>query len=68
MIARLHVHVDPDVLLCSKAEPMAQSVARGWEYIDPKGNIQGPFPASDILKWADQGFFSGDSKVAISFH
>ena len=34
-----------------------------WEYVDPKGNIQGPFPASDLVKWANGGFFSSDQQV-----
>ncbi len=34
-----------------------------WEYVDPKGNTQGPFPASDLLKWSNGGFFSADQKV-----
>ncbi|CAL8468583.1 g8123 [Coccomyxa elongata] len=37
--------------------------ASKWEYVDPKGNIQGPFPASDLVKWANGGFFSSDQQV-----
>ena len=35
----------------------------GWEYIDPKGNVQGRFAAREMVKWADGGFFAADQKV-----
>ncbi|KAK9915406.1 hypothetical protein WJX75_008743 [Coccomyxa subellipsoidea] len=41
----------------------AQARPSRWEYVDPKGNIQGPFPVSDLLKWSNGGFFSADQKV-----
>lgn len=39
------------------------STPAGWEYIDPKGNVQGRFPAREMVKWADGGFFAADQKV-----
>ena len=39
------------------------SVPTGWEYIDPKGNVQGRFSAKEMTKWADGGFFAADQKV-----
>ena len=39
------------------------SVPIGWEYIDPKGNVQGRFSAKEMTKWADGGFFAADQKV-----
>ena len=34
-----------------------------WEYVDPKGAIQGPFSSKEVLKWADAGFFTPDQQV-----
>jgi hypothetical protein len=34
-----------------------------WEYVDPKGVVQGPFSSKDMLKWADAGFFTSDQQV-----
>lgn len=34
-----------------------------WEYVDPKGVIQGPFSSKEVLKWADAGFFTPDQQV-----
>ena len=34
-----------------------------WEYVDPKGAIQGPFSSKEMLKWADAGFFTPDQQV-----
>ncbi|KIY45231.1 hypothetical protein FISHEDRAFT_8818, partial [Fistulina hepatica ATCC 64428] len=29
-----------------------------WSYLDPQGQIQGPFPASVMQKWHEVGYFS----------
>ncbi|KIJ45088.1 hypothetical protein M422DRAFT_29937 [Sphaerobolus stellatus SS14] len=31
-----------------------------WSYMDPKGNVQGPFSASVMQKWYEEGYFSPD--------
>ncbi|KAF8491294.1 hypothetical protein JB92DRAFT_2656198, partial [Gautieria morchelliformis] len=31
-----------------------------WSYRDPKGNIQGPFTATLMQKWYDEGYFTSD--------
>lgn len=36
-----------------------------WEYVDPKGVVQGPFSSKDMLKWADAGFFTSDQQVIL---
>mmetsp|Transcript_12117 Transcript_12117/g.26430 ORF Transcript_12117/g.26430 Transcript_12117/m.26430 type:complete len:108 (+) Transcript_12117:184-507(+) len=32
----------------------------GWEYVDPKGNIQGPFSLSEMQQWNQMGYFRPD--------
>ena len=39
------------------------SKATEWEYVDPKGVIQGPFSSKEVLKWSDAGFFQPDQQV-----
>lgn len=29
-----------------------------WRYIDPEGNMQGPFPASSMLRWFEEGYLA----------
>ncbi|KAG7450136.1 uncharacterized protein BT62DRAFT_961749 [Guyanagaster necrorhizus] len=31
-----------------------------WSYLDPQGQIQGPFRASVMQKWHDEGYFTAD--------
>ncbi|KAJ3767353.1 hypothetical protein FB446DRAFT_696431 [Lentinula raphanica] len=31
-----------------------------WSYLDPQGQVQGPFQATVMQKWCDGGFFSDD--------
>ncbi|PRQ54303.1 putative GYF domain-containing protein [Rosa chinensis] len=35
-------------------------------YLDPQGNIQGPFLGIDIISWFDQGFFGTDLLVRLA--
>ncbi|XP_015865878.2 uncharacterized protein LOC107403501 isoform X2 [Ziziphus jujuba] len=35
-------------------------------YLDPQGNIQGPFLGIDIIAWFEQGFFGTDLQVRLS--
>mmetsp|Transcript_3688 Transcript_3688/g.10614 ORF Transcript_3688/g.10614 Transcript_3688/m.10614 type:complete len:1238 (-) Transcript_3688:60-3773(-) len=34
-----------------------------WQYRDPQGHIQGPFPKHDLLEWFAQGFFPKDLPI-----
>lgn len=45
------------------AGPSKHSGPAEWEYVDPKGVVQGPFSSKDMLKWADAGFFTSDQQV-----
>ncbi|KAF7798585.1 hypothetical protein EIP86_009807 [Pleurotus ostreatoroseus] len=29
-----------------------------WQYLDPQGHIQGPFPSTTMQKWYDEGYFT----------
>jgi hypothetical protein len=35
----------------------------GWEYLDPQGNVHGPFPANKMVKWMQQGYFQDNLQV-----
>jgi hypothetical protein len=34
-----------------------------WNYVDPQGNTQGPFPLFLLKRWSGRGFFDKDFKV-----
>lgn len=34
-----------------------------WEYLDPDGEIRGPFPSQAMLNWRDAGYFQDDLPV-----
>ncbi|CAE7658135.1 Lgmn [Symbiodinium necroappetens] len=36
---------------------MAPCPDNGWQYIDPSGNIQGPFPIEKMRVWHRHNFF-----------
>ncbi|KAI0367506.1 hypothetical protein BV20DRAFT_970473 [Pilatotrama ljubarskyi] len=31
-----------------------------WSYLDPQGNVQGPFPADLMQRWYNEGYFTSD--------
>lgn len=35
----------------------------GWQYVDPKGNTQGPFGLEEMLQWHQLGYFRRDLKM-----
>merc|ERR1719498_2038706 len=35
----------------------------GWQYVDPKGNIQGPFTLQEMQLWNSMGYFRADLKM-----
>lgn len=37
--------------------------ARIWEYVDPKGRIQGPFRQAEMLHWHNKGYFPKDLPI-----
>merc|ERR1712137_476711 len=37
--------------------------AKGWQYIDPKKNIQGPFSLVEMQQWHKQGYFRPDLRM-----
>jgi hypothetical protein len=40
------------------------SQERNWWYKDPKGNLQGPFDAEDIIRWQELGYFTNELQVS----
>jgi hypothetical protein len=38
-----------------------------WWYRDPKGNVQGPYPAQALLDWRVKGYFTDSIEVRIAF-
>ncbi|CAJ1388803.1 unnamed protein product [Effrenium voratum] len=34
--------------------------SHGWQYLDPKGNVQGPFSLPDMQNWNNKGYFRAD--------
>ncbi|KIY67498.1 hypothetical protein CYLTODRAFT_375933 [Cylindrobasidium torrendii FP15055 ss-10] len=34
-----------------------------WAYLDPQGNVQGPFPAETMQKWKGEGYFTPELLV-----
>ncbi|KAH9850659.1 hypothetical protein C2E23DRAFT_929799 [Lenzites betulinus] len=39
-----------------------------WSYLDPQGNIQGPFPADTMQRWEEGGYFSTPGLVMKRTH
>jgi len=35
----------------------------GWQYVDPKGNIQGPFSLLEMQLWNTMGYFRNDLRM-----
>ncbi|CAD7937159.1 unnamed protein product [Amoebophrya sp. A120] len=35
----------------------------GWQYVDPKGNVQGPFELEEMLQWHQLGYFKPELKM-----
>mmetsp|Transcript_14942 Transcript_14942/g.26177 ORF Transcript_14942/g.26177 Transcript_14942/m.26177 type:complete len:314 (-) Transcript_14942:192-1133(-) len=43
-----------------KESKMAPCPENGWQYVDPAGNIQGPFPLEKMRIWHQHNFFYAD--------
>lgn len=43
--------------------PVENPHSSTWNYIDPQGNVQGPFPLFSLKCWNDSRYFSPDFKV-----
>lgn len=37
--------------------PPREIPAHGWQYVDPKGNVQGPFSLQEMQQWSSMGYF-----------
>merc|ERR1712224_264376 len=37
--------------------------AFGWQYVDPKGNVQGPFDVVEMQQWNQLGYFKNELKM-----
>lgn len=48
--------VKPPAAPVPKQEQTGSSPAEGWQYVDPKGNVQGPFALDQIREWFAAGF------------
>lgn len=45
------------------ADKQRRCPTHGWQYIDPKNNIQGPFSLQEMLQWHRMGFFQQDLRM-----
>merc|ERR1712176_437966 len=45
------------------AAAAAKCPPTGWQYVDPKGNIQGPFTLLEMQLWNSMGYFRPDLKM-----
>ncbi|KAL6225570.1 hypothetical protein ACLB2K_004419 [Fragaria x ananassa] len=43
--------------------PIHQLGTLMWHYLDPQGNVQGPFSIISLKRWSDSDYFSPDFKV-----
>ncbi|KAJ7975519.1 Zinc finger CCCH domain protein [Quillaja saponaria] len=43
--------------------PLVQLDSPIWHYIDPQGDVQGPFSLTSLKRWSDAEYFSADFKV-----
>lgn len=41
-----------------KGPELASCPAAGWQYVDPKGNVQGPFELAKMRLWHQCGYFA----------
>ncbi|XP_047137848.1 GRB10-interacting GYF protein 2 isoform X1 [Hydra vulgaris] len=48
---------DPSIVFAKKAEPGTDST-QNWIYLDPQGEIQGPFSNEEMLEWFKAGYFT----------
>ncbi|KAI0700406.1 hypothetical protein BC835DRAFT_1327310 [Cytidiella melzeri] len=47
-----------DGILPGPPPGLADPTTMEWSYLDPQGNVQGPFPAPTMQKWHDDGYFT----------
>ena len=45
------------------ADKQRRCPAHGWQYIDPKNNVQGPFSLQEMSQWHRMGFFQQDLRM-----
>ncbi|CAD7958070.1 unnamed protein product [Amoebophrya sp. A25] len=56
----------PQHLLGVPAPPSGPCPPNGWQYIDPRGNVQGPFDADEMKQWNALGYFKPELKMRFS--
>ncbi|KAI9513150.1 hypothetical protein F5148DRAFT_1159174 [Russula earlei] len=47
-------------LVNAASQPVTNAAGIEWSYLDPQGNVQGPFHAELMQKWYEEGYFSVD--------
>eukprot|EP01054_Gregarina_sp_Poly1_P011523 Gregarina_sp_Poly_1__11522@NODE_99_length_14464_cov_198_334653_g86_i0_p1_GENE_NODE_99_length_14464_cov_198_334653_g86_i0NODE_99_length_14464_cov_198_334653_g86_i0_p1_ORF_typecomplete_len1341_score208_48eIF2A/PF08662_11/0_00011eIF2A/PF08662_11/1_5e36GYF/PF02213_16/6_9e15ANAPC4_WD40/PF12894_7/0_039ANAPC4_WD40/PF12894_7/1_6e03ANAPC4_WD40/PF12894_7/1e04ANAPC4_WD40/PF12894_7/0_69ANAPC4_WD40/PF12894_7/0_88WD40/PF00400_32/8_7e03WD40/PF00400_32/2_3e02WD40/PF00400_32/8e03WD40/PF00400_32/1_5e04WD40/PF0040 len=47
----------------SAPQGSSSGTRRIWQYVDPKGNVQGPFSRKEMRAWWEKGYFAGDLPV-----
>jgi hypothetical protein len=61
--------VQPERVSTAPASPLNYERQDGgphkWFYLDPQGNVQGPFCSEDMAAWFEEGFFDGTLKVQV---
>lgn len=45
------------------ADKQRRCPAHGWQYVDPKNNVQGPFSLQEMSQWHRMGFFQQDLRM-----
>lgn len=53
---QLHLRQDPSPVAAPTAAVVPVDVE--WIYLDPQGNLQGPFSRVDMLEWHGSGYFA----------
>ncbi|KAI0498382.1 hypothetical protein KFK09_021623 [Dendrobium nobile] len=58
------VHIiDLDVASENAVVENAGSLEKIWNYLDPSGNVQGPFSIRTLEYWMEEGFFDEDFRI-----
>ncbi|XP_028554891.1 uncharacterized protein At5g08430 [Dendrobium catenatum] len=58
------VHIiDLDVASENPVVENAGSLEKIWNYLDPSGNVQGPFSIRTLEYWMEEGFFDEDFRI-----
>ena len=55
---QLHLRQEPSPVAAPTAAAATVPVDVEWLYLDPHGNLQGPFTRVDMLEWYASGYFA----------